>query len=337
MKPADRPGRFSEDEIVRNLRKHYRARSPLVETGIGDDAAVLRTPARGKRWVVTTDMLLEGVDFRLDWTTPEQLGQKALAVNLSDLAAMGAVPRFYTVALALPRTANPAWLRGFFRGLTSLGRKFEADLVGGDLSSSQSGISITVTALGTPAGKRAICRHGGKPGDLLYVTGCLGRSAAGLRLLQSGIPRGRNKAERVALRVHRTPDPRCEAAAWLARSGLVSCMMDLSDGLSMDLPRLCDASGTGAEVCAANLPQFAESAAWRCKPLDLAFHGGEDYELLFAVSPSKTPLLERRYPSRFTPLSRIGALTAGTGVHWRPAPGAQPRPLAAKGYDHFRR
>jgi len=335
MKPAYRRRRLSEDGIIRILKARFPARSPLVETGIGDDAAVLRALPAPKCWIVTTDMLIEGVDFRQNWTTPAQLGRKALAVNLSDLAAMGADPLFYTVALALPRPVDPTWISGFFRGLTSLGHKSGADLIGGDLSSSPSGIGIAITALGVPAGRRAVRRSGGKAGDLLYVTGSLGRSAAGLKLLQSGVLQGRRRAERDALRAHLIPEPRCEVGAWLGRSGLPHCMMDLSDGLSVDLPRLCEASGTGAEICAASLPRFPESLAWQCDPLELAFHGGEDFELLFAVPPAKASLLEKRYPSKFPPLSRIGILTTASGVRWRPAPGAKARPLVAKGYDHF--
>jgi len=335
MKPADRHRRLSEDGIVRALKERYASRSRLVETGIGDDAAVLRALPGRKRWIVTTDMLLEGVDFRQNWITAAELGHKALAVNLSDLAAMGAIPLFYTVALAMPRTVDPAWIDRFFRGLTSLGRKWKADLIGGDLSSSRSDISIAITAIGTPAGKRAVLRSGGEIGDLLYVTGTLGRSASGLKLLRSGILQGRNRAERLALQAHRTPEPRCDAGAWLGRSGLVRCMMDLSDGLSVDLPRMCDASGAGAEICAADLPCYPESQAWRCDPLDLALNGGEDYELLFAVPPSRASLLEKHYPSNLPPLAKIGSLTAAIGVRWRPSRGAAAKPLEAMGYDHF--
>jgi thiamine-monophosphate kinase len=336
MKRAIRQHSVSEDEITRFLRTRFPARNALVETGIGDDAAVFRVSSSRKTLVVTTDMLLEDIDFRRAWATPAQLGHKALAVNLSDLAAMGAVALYYIVALALPRPVDPAWVRGFFRGLTSLGRRFDADLIGGDLSSSRSGIGVTITAIGTPAGRRAILRSGGKPGDLLYVTGSLGCSAAGLTLLRSGILQGRSRPERIALRAHRTPEPRCEVGEWLSRSGLVSCLMDLSDGLSSDLPRLCDASGTGGEVCASSLPQFSESASWGCDPLDLAFHGGEDFELLFAATPRKAAILERCYPSSFPPLTRIGVLTAKAGVRWRRIPEAASRPLQKRGYDHFR-
>jgi thiamine-monophosphate kinase len=336
MERASRPHSASEDEITRFLRTRFPARNALVETGIGDDAAVLRGSSPGKTLVVTTDMLLEDIDFRRAWATPAQVGHKALAVNLSDLAAMGAVALYYVVALALPKPVDPAWIRGFFRGLTALGRRFDADLIGGDLSSSRSGIGISITAIGTPAGRRAILRSGGRAGDLLYVTGSLGCSAAGLALLRSGILRGRSGPERFALRAHRTPEPRCAVGEWLSRSGLVSCLMDLSDGLSSDLPRLCEASGTGGEVCASSLPRFSESASWGCDSLGLAFHGGEDFELLFAATPRKAAILERRYPSTLPPLSRIGVLTAKAGVRWRRAPGAASTPLPKRGYDHFR-
>ena len=337
MNPVDRHSRLSEDSIIRGLKARFPARSHLVETGIGDDAAVLRGSSERKPWIVTTDMLLEGVDFRQNWITPVQLGHRALAVNLSDLAAMGAIPLFYTVALAVPRPIDLTWIDSFFRGLTSLGRKWGADLIGGDLSSSRSGISIAITALGTPAGKRAVLRSGGKAGDLLYVTGSLGRSAAGLKLLRNGVLQGRDRTERLALRAHLTPEPRCEAGAWLGRSGLVHCMMDLSDGLSVDLPRLCNASSTGAEICAAGLPVFPESHAWGCDPLDAALNGGEDFELLFSVSPAGATSLEKLYPHKLPPISRIGTLTCGGGVRWRPDPEAIPRPLEARGYDHFSR
>jgi thiamine-monophosphate kinase len=337
MKPLDRHSRLSEDRIIRDLKARFPTRSHLVETGIGDDAAVLRGLSARKSWVVTTDMLLEGVDFRHEWITPAQLGHKALAVNLSDLAAMGAIPLFYTVALAVPRSVDLIWIDSFFGGLTSLGRKWGADLIGGDLSSSRSGVSIAITALGAPAGKCAVVRSGGKAGDVLFVTGSLGRSAAGLRLLRIGILKGRNRTERLALQSHLTPEPRCEEGAWLGRSGLVNCMMDLSDGLSVDLPRLCDASGTGAEICAAGLPLFPGSRVWGCDPLDAALNGGEDFELLFSVSPATATSLKKLYPASLTPLSRIGTLTVAGEVRWRPAPEAALRPLEAEGYDHFSR
>ena len=327
--------RFSEDDVVALIARRFARRSPLVELGIGDDAAVLRHPGRDRRWIVTTDMLVEGVDFRRDWTSPFELGHKSLAVNLSDLAAMGAAPAIYTVALALPRGVTLRWIREFFRGASELGRRNGAELVGGDLSSSPEGINIAITAIGTASANRILLRSGGQPGDFLYVTGVLGRSAAGLRLLARGRPRRLKVAEREALVAHRTPEPRCESGLWLAQSGLARCMIDLSDGLSMDLPRICKPGGIGAELYTSAIPIFAASAEWGCDPLDNALHGGEDFELLFAVSPGVAGTLERRYPARLPPLSRIGRLTARPAVSWSSHPGGRTSALPPKGYDHF--
>jgi len=335
--PANMPHHCSEDEIIELIKRRSPGRNRLIETGIGDDAAVVRAARPGELWVVTTDMLLEGIDFRRHWATAAQIGHKALAANLSDLAAMGAVPRFYTVALALPRGISRSWITGLFGGIKDLADRYGAVLIGGDLSSSRSGICISITAIGAMQARRPVCRSGGRPGDLLCVTGILGCSAAGLKLLRSGVCRGRRVPERLALQVHRIPEPRCHAGIWLAACGLVHCMMDLSDGLSVDLPRLCRASRTGATIHAHKLPIFQGSAAWGCDPVTAALHGGEDFELLFAVAPKDVATLTKRYPKHLPPLSVIGALTAGAGVRMVRSPGARPQKLAPGGFDHFRR
>jgi len=327
----------SEDEIIELVRKRFTRRGPLIEKGIGDDAAVIRGPGSRARWVITTDMLVEDIDFRRSWTTAAQLGHKALAENLSDLAAMGAQPRFYTAGLALPREVTHRWLTGFYGGLKGLGDRYGAALIGGDLSSSRSGVFISVTAVGTTGTHDCVYRHGGRPGDLLCVTGVLGRSAAGLRLLESGVRHSRRAAECQALEAHRSPEPRCQSGIWLARSGLVRCMMDLSDGLSVDLPRLCRASGTGATIDASALPLFQECASWGCDPLSAALHGGEDFELLFSVASCNVAVLLKQYPKHLPPLSVIGALTARPGVQMVRAPGNKAVKLLPHGFDHFRR
>jgi thiamine-monophosphate kinase len=207
-------------------------------------------------------MLLENIDFRRKWITPGCLGYKSLAVNLSDLAAMGARPRFYTVSLALPTGISERWILDFYDGLTELGTFAGAHIIGGDLSLSRSGISISITALGESLNRKVLYRSGGREGDLLFVTGTLGQSAAGLRLLKMGGRHTWSGPQGAAIQAHRKPEPRCQAGLWLAQSGMVRCMMDLSDGLSMDLPRMCAASAVGAEICAADLPVFEESARW---------------------------------------------------------------------------
>jgi thiamine-monophosphate kinase len=327
---------MDENGIVRLLSRRFGAKGRSLIKGIGDDAAVLHPGGAHEYLVITTDMLLEGVDFLRSWMTPAQLGQKSLAVNLSDLAAMGASPRFFTVSLALPLDAGVPWINGFYRGTMRLAERHRAILIGGDLSRSPSGIQIVITAIGETSDRRPVYRSGGRPLDFLYVTGVLGRAAAGLSLLSRGRIQGRNAAERKALQSHRMPEPRCDVGLWLAQSGYASCMMDLSDGLSVDLPRLCAASGTGAEIWGDKLPTFPPANLWQCDPLALALHGGEDFELLFAIPARKADKFEKEYPSEFPPISRIGKLRRESGVLWSVSGTAPMEPLIPAAFDHFR-
>ena len=327
---------LAESEIVSVLRKRFGGESFSVVKGIGDDAAVIRIPGATQYWVLTTDQLHENVHFRREWTGPKQLGHKALAVNLSDVAAMGARPRFYVVALAIPRSLPRPWLIGFYEGMVRLGRKHQAILIGGDLSHSKDGLHISLAVLGESVRRNALLRCGGKPGDFLYVTGTLGKSAAGLRLLQAGAQTGKTPSERQALKAHREPEPRCQVGMWLARHGFCRAMMDLSDGLSLDLLRMCQESGTGAVVHGDRLPLFSRSRAWGCDPIELGLHGGEDYELLFAVPPRHALSLESAYPAKYPKITRIGVLTRSLHMKWIPESNMRPRPLAPCGFDHFR-
>lgn len=325
-----------ENRIVRLLLDQYGIKSPQIKKGIGDDAAVLQLRKADEYMLLTTDMLLEGIDFRMEWTTPRQLGCKSIAVNISDLAAMGARPRFFTVSLALPSgMTTESWIRQFYSGVTDPKSARGAHLIGGDLSRSNAGIMISITALGESVNRRVLYRSGGRPGDLIYVTGILGKSAAGLNLLNAGRLQSRSRSQIEAVRAHHMPEPRCGAGGWLAQSRLVHCMMDLSDGLSMDLPRMCAASGVGAEICPDRLPLFSESRAWKCDPLELALHGGEDYELLFAVPKAKRQLLEKSYPSNFPKITLIGEMVRGDGSVWVVGPDRKRTRLSEKGYDHF--
>jgi thiamine-monophosphate kinase len=309
---------------------------PSIKKGIGDDAAVVLPAKAREYWIITTDMLLENIDFRIDWIAPAELGHKSIAVNLSDLAAMGAQPRFFTVSMALPADISEKWILDFYSGMTKLSSSKGAWLIGGDLSRSKAGISISIAAIGESLNRKVLYRSGGKPGDILYVTGHLGASAAGLKLLESGCTRPRSQAQRNAIAAHKKPAPRCETGLWLAQSGFTNCMMDLSDGLSMDLPRLCAESGVGAEVDVARIPVFSESAQWNCNPLELALNGGEDFELLFAVPKAKAPLLEKAYPAKLPKISRIGELTAKANSIWLNTAGKERRRMTESGYDHFR-
>jgi thiamine-monophosphate kinase len=249
---------------------------------------------------------------------------------------MGARPRFYLVALALPSGIDRKWILKFYVGMTRLGSRFGAVLAGGDLSASISGIQITITACGDLPPGAAVLRSGGKPEDLILVTGCLGRAAAGLRLLEEGGAGRKTPAGREAIRCHLTPEPQCELGWRLAETRLARCMMDLSDGLSSDLPRLCRASGTGAEIYASRLPTFSPARRWGLDPLLLALHGGEDFELLFSIPRRRLGMFEKTCPAVFRRARIIGRLTKSGGVRWAPEPGAPLRPLAPLGWDHFR-
>jgi thiamine-monophosphate kinase len=325
-----------ENRIVQFLLDRYGIKSPAIRKGIGDDAAVIQPRNADEYMLLTTDMLLEGIDFRQEWTTPRQLGFKSIAVNISDLAAMGARPRFFTVSLAIPSGITERWIREFYSGLTEPNSAKGALLIGGDLSYSKNGIMISITALGESTNRRVLYRSGGRPGDLLYVTGILGKSAAGLNLRETGCIRPRSRSQKEAIRAHHLPEARCEAGKWLAQSGLVHCMMDLSDGISMDLPRMCAASGVSAEIRLDKIPIFPESRMWNCDPLELALHGGEDYELLFAVPKTKRQLLEMNYPSGFTKITPRGEMIRGEGTVWVVESGKRRRRLSELGYDHFR-
>ncbi len=327
---------MSENRIIQLLQDYCPKGVPLLKKGIGDDAAVILPGKAREYWVVTTDLLLENIDFRRDWTTPGELGHKSLAVNLSDLAAMGVQPRFFTVSLALPSDFSEKWILDFYKGLTKLGGSKSAWLIGGDLSRSENGILISITAMGESLKRKVIYRSGGKPGDLLYVTGNLGVSAAGLKLLQNGCERPRSHPQRKAIHAHKMPDPRCETGLWLAQSGFVRCMMDLSDGLSMDLPRMCSASGVGAEIDAGRLPVFSMSSQWGCDPIELALNGGEDFELLFAVPKAKARSFERAYPVKLPKISNIGAMTDAVNSIGLHTAGKDRRPMIERGFDHFR-
>jgi len=335
--PNKFPQTYSENEIVKFLQNRHSKQDAIIKKGIGDDAAVIHTGKSGEYWLVTTDMLVENIDFRREWTSPRQLGHKSISVNLSDIAAMGGRPRLYTVCLGLPPRLSKRWITEFYRGLTAQGHKYGATLIGGDLSSTQEYITISITVLGETVGRRVLYRSGGSAGDVLYVTGTLGRSAAGLKILQQSCKNPKNRFRLQAVRAHLQPEPRCETGMWLAQSGMVRCMIDLSDGLSADLPRLCAASGTAAEVDTSLLPVFQEADALGTDPVRSALHGGEDFELLFTVKETRSAVFEKTYPGNLPSVTRIGRMLSGQGEIWVCSGGKNRRRLKNLGYDHFSR
>lgn len=364
---SPRPAGCGEFEFIERLRRREFARrgagdkrsSPNTQhssliLGIGDDAAVFRQGA-GRDTVVTADMLVEGVDFRLEagWSSPRDLGHKALAVSLSDVAAMGAQPRFCLLSVGVPRAL---WLGGFaeefYRGVRALAGLYGVRVIGGDTSRTPERVVVDSVVLGEVRRGRALTRAGARAGDQIFVTGSLGGAAAGLRVLESRRAGNRRpgsrqtppasssnvaltRAERGLVRRQTRPSPRVEWGELLGERGLATASIDLSDGLSSDLAHVCRESGVGARVEASLLPldPLLKTAPAE-EALALALDGGEDFELLFTVSPRKASRLPREVGG--VPVTRVGEVTAERGKV-RLIGDGRARLLRPGGFEHFGR
>jgi len=292
--------------------------------GIGDDCAVLRLPAGPHDLLITTDLSIEDVHFRRPWHPPQSAGHRCLARGLSDIAAMGGQPLACFLSLGLPFQLPQRWVDNFLQGLEQLAQRFKAPLAGGDISSAPKIIADIVVAGQAQRGK-AILRSGTRPGDRIYVTGELGASAAVLKRLYAG---GHIRASRSSR--HFYPEPRVEVGEQLLREGLATAMIDISDGLSVDLGHICRESGVSARILASALP-VAKAAG-----LELALHGGEDYELLF-TAPAKA-----RIPNRVAGVNITGIGVIEPSKNYRSAiqiidDNGRTRSLAARGWQHFTR
>jgi len=320
---------LGEFEIIRRFFGSPPVQRKDVELGIGDDAAVLRPPA-GHELVLTTDTLVEGRHF-LSGTDPESLGHKALAVNLSDLAAMGAEPAWFLLSLTIPH-ADESWLTSFARGLHKLSQRFNIQLVGGNTT--RGPLSISVTACGfVPTGK-ALRRRGAKPGDRIFVTGTLGDAALALSISRGRLETSMTGHAGLMDRLQR-PEPRI--AAGIALRELASAAIDISDGLAADLGHLLEADRLGAHVDLSRLPlsnAFRTLMPSAALDWDLAVAGGDDYELCFTVPASREAELKKRTVSFGCACTAIGEIVADPGLVLT-APDGSRYPLTHAGYDHF--
>ncbi|HXH51149.1 MAG TPA: thiamine-phosphate kinase [Terriglobia bacterium] len=327
----------SEDEFVRWLRALTLGKSPQVRMGVGDDAAIVRV-GRDRDLILTADLSIEGVHFTTRLHPARSVGHRALARSLSDIAAMGGVPRFALISVAFPRAVSRSWIKEFYGGVLELASRFQVTVIGGDTSIVRRTAMIDVTLAGEIPRGKGLLRCGARPGDMILVSGRLGQSARGLEVLKSRA-RGRKRAPRnqrdnsetvAAVKSHLYPEPRCELGRWLQHGGIPSAMMDISDGLSTDLTRLCDASKVGAKVDAWLIP--GPAGVQPEHSLALALNGGEDYELLFTVPKQRLAKVPRSY--RGIPLHRIGRICRSRDVLLVNEDGGLSR-LAAAGYDHF--
>jgi thiamine-monophosphate kinase len=327
---------LGERELIARLRRRLPPPGPEVLVGLGDDTAAVSWG--GETLLLTTDTLLEGVHFRRSTATLRDIGAKAIAVNVSDIAAMGGEPRYALLALALPPSLAVAEVDELYAGVQDMARQHGVTVVGGDTCAAPGGVVLSVTLVGRIAGA-PLRRSGARPGDALLVTGTLGASAAGLAVLEQGQGALPPAVVEAVVRPHRVPTPRVAESRLIRASGWATAMIDLSDGLVTDLGHIAAESRVGARVDVDALPVSEATRvvarALGVDPLGWALSGGEDYELLFTAAPDHATDLARMVTERIgTPVHRIGEVRPpGEGVRFLDQGG---RPHAVQpGFDHF--
>src|SRR5260370_14098687 len=312
---------------------------PDVIDGVGDDAAILDIGSN-EVLLATCDAQVEDIHFRLRSTNPHDIGRRALAVNLSDIAAMGARPRFALISLLMPPTLDVGVLDGIYEGLREEAEQFDVALVGGNIARNAERLIIDITLLGTGAWNRLLRRDSAKPGDAVMVTGSLGSAAAGLLVLEDEQLAAKIPSENLVgvLAALRTPTPRVAAGQWLAQHD-VTTGMDVSDGLAADLSHICEASGVGAHVEAESVPiqpQVVTVATLAGRdPQDLARFGGEDYELIFTVPAYRADALAHQLFVT-TGVNATAIVTICEGSAMTLFRQGKPSPLRSTGWDHLR-
>ncbi len=314
-----------EFEFINNIRQKFSLDK------IGDDCAVLRKN-KTHDMLITADLLVEEIDFKRSWMIPKLLGQKALAVSLSDIAAMGGTPLYSMLSIGIPQAIwDTEFVDEFYIGYFELANEFNVELIGGDVSRTPDKIVIDSTVIGESKCNKAVLRSGAKVGDLIYVTGELGGASGGLRLLENGSIYGdKNELwQDELLSKQLNPLPRIAAGKDLAK--ISTSMIDISDGLSSDLNHICEASGIGAKIFAEKIPvhrMITNLATNSFEQLDFALNGGEDFELLFTASPKK--YFNNQNPHFFC----IGEITANVGII-ELINNQESTILQPKGYQHF--
>jgi len=328
---------MTEFELIELITRGLDRSTQDLSAGVGDDCAVIAGPS-GRQWLITTDLLVEGVHFDLDHTDLATLGRKALSVNVSDIAAMAGVPRFWLSSIAIPTSIGPDGAGLLYKGMRSAADEHGALLIGGDTSSSPSGLLISITAVGECAAGRAVLRSGARPGDAIYVTGELGGSALGFELLERGVKEG--EAARF-IRRHNDPVSRVKEARLLAAGGAITSMIDVSDGLMADLGHIADASNVGFELNAwrapfdPSLPELAAKVG--ANPVDIILAGGEDYELAFTVAESRVIEFERDVvPGTGISVTRIGTIVKDRALRRALLSDGSEAVVKRAGFDHFR-
>jgi len=330
-------GDIGEFGFIRSIQEGCHYSSKGIIEGIGDDCAVIG-PYDGHVFLMTTDMLVEDIHFLLGKISPEDLGHKAMAVNLSDIAAMGGTPLHAVISIGIPKSMEITVIHAIYNGLKGICGQYGVNILGGDTSSSPENLIINVAVLGQAPEKEVLYRKGAKPGDRVYVTGTLGDSAGGLKLLRDEMKAPERTAS-ILIREHNRPVPFLEAGRVIARSQLAGAMIDVSDGLIADLGHICEKSGVGARLARAAIPISDEvrllAETNGLDPYELALYGGEDYRLLVTVPEGNAEAFEGLF-HRGDPchIHELGEITRKDGIQMIMENGSK-KSLRVKGYDHF--
>ena len=336
----------SEFRLIQDIRQQSSSGhkySSLLK-GIGDDAAIIQF-IQNEHLLVSTDLLIEGIHFDLKLTSFREIGHRAIIANLSDIAAMGGIPRYVLTSVAIPPTYSLTDVRALYRGLLSCCDQNKLQLIGGDTSASKKGMFLGITILGTVESSGALPRGGAKIGDKIYVTGTLGDSYAGLKLLHSKRNQPTHRLEKrisqFLINRHLRPTPRIDIGRWLSTHRLATAAIDLSDGLSGDLGHVCRESRVGAMIDATKIPISPQCRSFarrkHLNPISIALEGGEDYELLFTVPAqfqSQLTAIESHHGVQITSIGTIEPQKCGMRI--KLANGVS-HPLVPTSYEHFRK
>ena len=331
MKTLHEIGEFG---LINRIRKWSPASHGDVVRGIGDDVAVIDIGK--KALLVTTDILIEDIHFERSWTDPYCLGKKALAVNLSDIASMGGIPRYFLVSIGLPKALPFPFVSLFYRGLIEEAKQFQVDLIGGDTSLSQK-IVINICLMGEGKKEILLYRNGAKVGEDLYVSGTLGDSALGLRML---LEKGRMEKPKRLIQKHLSPIPRIELGQAIARRRLATAMIDVSDGLLIDTGHLLEESKVGVRIWEDRIPLSRDYQKWihtySRDPFQMALSGGEDYELLFTAPPNMRKKISSLASSLKIPITRVGEILPEKEGFCLLRTGGEEVYPNRLGFDHFK-
>lgn len=328
---------IGELKLIQRIADNYRSSLSSIVTGIGDDAAALKI-SENNILLTTCDLLLEDVHFNLNFTDSYQLGRKSLAVNLSDIAAMGGTPRFFLVSLALPPHLPIEFIDDLYRGMTDLADEFDTKLVGGDTNASPDKLMINITLLGEANPDHLLKRSGAQVGDSIFVTGTLGDAALGFFILEFDKNMNRSYSHNTLTSRHLSPYPRIKEGIRIAENRLASAMIDISDGLLIDLRRILTLSKLGATIYIPQLPLSKEFKQYQGKlkhnKIDFALKGGEDYELLFTSPQNKEKELLKLGQTLGVPINKIGEVTSSEELVILDQ-NHKSYPIDDQGYDHF--